>query len=130
MIIGEMIDHYIVREKIGEGGMGIVYRAEDTRLGRQVALKILPAEWNGDADLRRRLAREARAASTLTHPCVAAVYDYHEHVKGSFIVFEYVEGTTLCVWAASHRCTLPELLSLATQLADTLDAARKSWTSA
>ena len=121
-MIGRTLDHYHIREQIGAGGMGVVYRADDTRLGRPVALKMLPAEWNQDKDLQRRLAHEARAASALTHPGVAAVYDFQEHPEGSFIVFELVDGVTLRDWAAKRRGTLPEILHLSTQLADALSA--------
>ena len=122
-MVGQTLNHYLIREKVGAGGMGVVYRAEDTRLGRPVALKMLAVEWTRDPELQRRLAHEARAASALTHPGVATVYDYHEHETGSYIVFEFVEGTTLRDWGTKHRCTLAEILNLAMQLADTVAAA-------
>jgi len=122
-MIGQTLHHYVIRERIGAGGMGVVYRADDTRLGRPVALKMLATEYNHNPELKRRLAREARAASALSHPGVATVYDFHEDETGSYIVFEFVEGTTLRDWGAKHRCTFAEILNLATQLADTVAAA-------
>jgi len=114
---------YGIEQEIGRGGMGQVFRARDTRLGRTVALKMLPAELTHDAELRRRLAQEARAASALTHPGVATVYDFEEHDRESFIVFEYVEGSTLRQVLTSRRFTTNEILDVGIQLADALAAA-------
>ncbi len=116
-------ERYEIEREIGRGGMGRVYRARDTRLGRTVALKMLPAEVTHDPELRRRLAQEARAASALTHPGVATVYDFEEHEDGSFIVFEYVEGSTLRERLEQHRFTTEEILDIGIQLADALAAA-------
>lgn len=112
----------LVRE-IGRGGMGVVHLARDTHLGREVALKMLAAEVMHDPQLRRRLAIEARAASSLSHPGVAAVFDYVEHENDCFIVFEYVEGVTLREWLRNRRPQLEEVLDIAVQLAEALCAA-------
>ena len=116
-------DRYEIEKEIGRGGMGRVYRARDTRLGRTVALKMLPAELTHDAELRRRLAQEARAASALNHPGIATVYDYLEADGECFIVFEYVEGVTLRERLNRQRFPTDEVLELAIQLADAVAAA-------
>ncbi len=114
---------YAIGEQIGRGGMGVVYRARDMHLGREVALKMLPAEMLHDTQLRHRLATEARAASALSHPGVATVFDYVEHEGECFIVFELVEGVTLRQWARRATPALEATLDLAAQLADALVAA-------
>lgn len=123
--LGSMLkaDRYEIEQEIGRGGMGRVYRARDTRLGRTVALKTLPAELTHDAELRRRLAQEARAASALNHPGIATVYDYLEADGECFIVYEYVEGVTLRERLNRQRPTTDEVLELAVQLADSVAAA-------
>src|SRR5437762_14001678 len=88
---GQTIHHYKIGERLGAGGMGEVYRAEDTRLGRQVALKFLPASFQYDPDRRERFFNEARAASSLSSPNIAAIFDIGEHEGASYIVMEYVE---------------------------------------
>ena len=105
--------------------MGEVYRAQDTRLGRTVALKRLPAEVTHDAELKRRLETEARAASALNHPNVATVYDFIEDGGESFIVFEYVEGKTLREQSSGRRMRTAEILDIGVQIADALEAAHK-----
>ena len=94
-MIGTTISHYRILEKLGEGGMGIVYKAQDTRLERLVALKFLPADLSETPDARQRFINEAKAASALNHPNVATVYDIGEADLRSFIAMEYVEGDTL-----------------------------------
>src|SRR6266436_129030 len=103
--------------------MGMVLRAYDTRLNRVVALKMLPSNTTHDSELHRRLAAEARAASALSHPGIATVYDFVEQGEGSFIVYEYVEGRTWRKELARARFTTDETLDASAQLADALAAA-------
>src|ERR1044072_8333818 len=94
-VISETISHYRILRKLGEGGMGEVYLAEDARLGRQVALNFLPPSYQSAPDRRARFLKEARAASALRTPNIAAIYDIGEHDQIMFIVMEYVEGELL-----------------------------------
>ena len=114
---------YELLHEIGRGGMGVVYLARDTHLKRDVALKMLAPEVVHDTQLRQRLALEARAASSLSHPGVATVFDYVEHEGESFIVFEFVEGVTLREWLRRGRAALEEVLDIAVQLTEALCAA-------
>src|SRR5271169_1241875 len=95
MAVELLAGRYQIDKEIGRGGMGVVYRAQDVRLKRAVALKMIPRELTNDLHLRRRLAQEARAAAPLCHSGIATVYDFEEHEGESFIVYEYVEGLTL-----------------------------------
>src|SRR5918999_1337481 len=88
---GQALKHYVVLEKIGQGGMGRVYKAEDTRLGRFVALKLLPEDAAGSETARQRLLQEARSASVLSHPAIVTIHSIEEHEGAAFIVMEYVE---------------------------------------
>ncbi|MBI1941692.1 MAG: serine/threonine protein kinase [Acidobacteria bacterium] len=114
---------YEIQETIGRGGMGVVYRARDSRLKRTVALKMLPPEVSDDPELLRRLSQEARAASAISHPGVATVFDFEEHAGESFIVYEYVEGETLTARLKRRRLTSEEVLEIGIQMADALAAA-------
>jgi eukaryotic-like serine/threonine-protein kinase len=119
----ETISYYRILNKLGEGGMGEVYLAEDTRLGRQVALKILPASFEYDPERRARFLREARAASALRSPNVAAIYDIGEHDGSQFIAMEYVEGELLADKIRRHSLPILEAVDIAFQIADALDEA-------
>lgn len=120
---GRTILHYTIGERLGGGGMGEVFRAEDIRLGRQVALKFLPASYQYDPERRERFFTEARAASALRSPYIAAIYDIGEYEGSSFIVMEFVEGEVLA--RALERGPLPVLdaINIAMQVADALDEA-------
>ena len=94
-MVGQKISHYEILEKLGEGGMGIVYKAEDTKLKRTIALKFLPQHLTANETDKARFTQEAQAAAALNHPNVCVIHDIQEHDKQQFIVMEYVEGKTL-----------------------------------
>jgi eukaryotic-like serine/threonine-protein kinase len=122
-VIGQTISHYRVLNKLGQGGMGVVYLAEDSRLGRTVALKFLSEELSRDPRAIERFQREARAASALNHPHICAVYDIGEHAGRHFMAMELLEGTSLQQLVTGRALPTDQILELGMELADALEAA-------
>jgi eukaryotic-like serine/threonine-protein kinase len=125
LTLGTRLGRYEIRAKLGAGGMADVYLAEDSQLGRRVALKVLPAEDQADEQARKRLEREARAAATLDHPHICAVYEVGEADGVAFIAMQYVEGQTLAARIARGALGIPETLAIACQMADALAEAHE-----
>jgi serine/threonine protein kinase len=122
-MVGQTLAHYRILEKLGEGGMGVVYKAIDERLGRAVALKVLPAAKVSDAERLRRFIQEARAASALNHPNIVAIYDIGEAGGVHYIVMEHVDGKTLDSLIGRRGLPLKTALGYAVQIADALGKA-------
>jgi serine/threonine protein kinase len=123
-LVGQALGHYQLVGLLGRGGMGEVYSAQDTRLNRMVALKILPAGVATDQDRMRRFIREAKAASALKHPNVATIYDIGNHDGTSFIAMEYIEGQTLAAKISGRPLDIGEIVEITIQVADALGEAQ------
>src|SRR5512141_568989 len=115
-MIGQDIEHYRVTAKLGAGGMGEVYRAKDPRLGRDVALKVLPASFSNDADRLRRFEQEAKAAGLLNHPNITAVYDIGTHEGSPYVVQELLEGEPLRAALAGGRLSPRKAIDYSVQI--------------
>jgi eukaryotic-like serine/threonine-protein kinase len=122
-MLGKTVSHYRVVGKLGVGGMGVVYDAEDERLSRRVALKFLPDELTGDADATRRFRREAQTIALLNHPQICTVYEIDEHDGHTFIAMERLEGSNLKAYMARKTLETPEIIDITLQIARALEAA-------
>src|SRR5580765_61297 len=122
-MIGRTLKKYVIDEERGKGGVGVVYRERDVKLNRPVALKVIPPELCADEDRRRRFVQEARAASAINHPAIAHIYEIDDAEDMTFIVMEYVDGTTLRELISRRELDLSAGIEVATQVADALACA-------
>ena len=125
-MIGQKFEHYEIEEQLGKGGMGVVYRARDTRLGRSVALKVLPPELTGEEDRKTRFKQEAKAAAAVSHPAIAQIYDVGEGPEGFFIAMELVEGKTVKSLIQARELDLLGAIEIAIQVAGGLQKAHEA----
>src|SRR4030042_2775101 len=121
---GQTLGHYRIIEKIGAGGMGVVYRARDERLERDIAIKVLPAGALADEEMRSRFRREAMALSKLNHPNIATIHDFNSEKGVDFLAMEYISGVTLGEKSRSGALPEAEVVQVGKQAAEALDAAR------
>src|SRR5512135_1050826 len=124
-MIGQTVSHYRITEKLGQGGMGEVYRAEDTNLSRQVAIKVLPDGFAHDPERLARFEREAKLLASLNHPNIAAIHGLEEHEGKRFLVLELIEGQTLAERLKKGHIPLDEALDICRQIAEGLEAAHE-----
>src|SRR4029077_11980319 len=122
-LVGQNFSHYTITRKLGSGGMGVVYEADDSRLGRKVRVTFLPDKRARDAQLLERFQREARAASSLNHPNICTILAIEQHDRQHFIVMELLEGQTLGQVMTRQPFTVDKLLPMAIQIADALESA-------
>jgi serine/threonine protein kinase len=125
-MMDKTISHYRIIEKLGEGGMGEVYLAEDTKLNRRVALKFLPVQLASDGELKERFKREAQAAAALNHPNIITVYEVSEYENRPFIAMEYVEGESLKDLIGKKDLSVNEVIDISLQISDGLAAAHQA----
>src|SRR5277367_1630249 len=125
IVLGALVSHYRILSPLGEGGMGVVYLAEDVTLSRRAALKFLPEKTRTDPATLERFLREARAASALNHPGICTIYEFGEHEGRSFLAMEFLEGKSLDKVQTGQPMPLDRLLDFGIQAADALDAAHR-----